>query len=281
MPGDRHPRRGVGRAKRSPPPLQEFIVRLASVFDRLVASGARYDAAPLFPQESIDTLRGTGLLSAFAPPASGGETFNSVHDENEALMDVLRRVGRADLSLGRLFEGHVNALKLFAWFGSPEQKTRLGKQLRNGALYGVWATEAQPGVSLLSRNEGGRLTGTKTFATGAAGLSHAVITAKNEKGVTQMVVVPANVSGRADLSGWRVRGMRATGSGRYLVDGLQLDKADLLGKPGDYSRDPRFTAGAWRFPRRSAWWCRSINGRDAHGNDGGGAGRSIATGQIC
>jgi alkylation response protein AidB-like acyl-CoA dehydrogenase len=49
------------------------------------------------------------------------------------------------------------------------------------------------------------------------------------------------------MSSWRVRGMRATNSGRYDLTGLRVEESDLLGLPGDYDRDPRFTAGAWRF----------------------------------
>ena len=62
-----------------------------------------------------------------------------------------------------------------------------------------------------------------------------------------MVIVPANDAERANLAGWRVRGMRATVSGRYAVEGLPIDPVMLLGRPGDYDREPRFTAGAWRF----------------------------------
>jgi alkylation response protein AidB-like acyl-CoA dehydrogenase len=41
--------------------------------------------------------------------------------------------------------------------------------------------------------------------------------------------------------------MRASVSGCYDVTGLEPDPAALLGGPGDYDRDPRFTTGAWRF----------------------------------
>ncbi|AMJ63545.1 acyl-CoA dehydrogenase [Bosea sp. PAMC 26642] len=217
------------------------------MFKQLVESGARYDAAPLYPQESVETLRKAGLLRLFAPPESGGENFPDARSENAALFNVLRIIGRADLSLGRIFEGHVNALKLFAWFGSAEDKAGLMLSLRNGAIYGVWATEPPPGVALSRDGDGWLLSGAKAFATGAGGLTHAVVTARREDGVTQLVVVPANLPGRADLSGWRVRGMRATVSGSYDLTGLKPDENQLLGAPGDYGGEPRFTAGAWRF----------------------------------
>ncbi len=114
----------------------DFVPRVQALFNRLVESGARYDAAPLYPQESVETLRAAGLHRLFAPPESGGESFTDARAENTALMNVLRIVGRADLSLGRIFEGHVNALKLFAWFGSAAQKAKLTLSLRDVGLDG-------------------------------------------------------------------------------------------------------------------------------------------------
>jgi alkylation response protein AidB-like acyl-CoA dehydrogenase len=232
---------------RPAPAPHDFVPRVQALFGRLVESGARYDAAPLYPQESVETLRAAGLHRLFAPPDSGGESFADARAENTALLNVLRIVGRADLSLGRIFEGHVNAMKLFAWFGSAAQKTKLTASLRDGAFYGVWATEPPPGVTLMHDDDGWLLTGAKAFATGAGGLAEAVVTARREDGVTQLVVVPANLPDRADLSRWRVRGMRATVSGSYDLTGLRPDDSRILGAPGDYGGEPRFTSGAWRF----------------------------------
>ncbi len=213
------------------------------LFDRLVALGTRYDAAPLFPAESLALIARAGLHRRFAAPRSGGEAFASAVAHHLALFDALRLVGRADLSVGRLFEGHVNALALFAWYGSTAQQDWLGARLADARFFGVWATEPPPGVLLRE----GRLVGAKSFASGAGGLDHAIVTVQPVDGPRRLAVVPADDAERADTSGWRVRGMRATLSGRYELSGLAVDGTALLGAPGDYDRDPRFTAGAWRF----------------------------------
>lgn len=127
------------------------VARAASVASRLADLGARYDAAPVFPVESMRCLAAAGLHRHFASPASGGIAFADVPGGYRTLMDVLRIVGRADLSIGRLYEGHVNALALFDWYASPEQAVRLGRELEDGAFYGVWATEPQPGVTIERR----------------------------------------------------------------------------------------------------------------------------------
>lgn len=221
--------------------------RALALSQRLEDLGERYDAAPVFPIDSIRTLVEAGLHRVFAPVAAGGEVFVDARAEALALLNVLRVVGRADLSLGRLYEGHINALKLFDWYGTAEQMAWLATVLDQGAMFGVWATEPPPGVQLRRTDKGLHLDGEKSFATGAGGLAFALITAQPEDGPRRLVLVPADRADRADLRGWRVRGMRATGSGRYDVTGFPVQPRNLLGSPGDYDRDPRFTAGAWQF----------------------------------
>lgn len=213
---------------------------------RLVELGARYDAAPRFPAESLRALRDAGLHQRFAPAAAGGDTFTDGGAAAAAMARVLREVGRGDLSVGRLYEGHVNALALFGWYADRRQLEWLNKVLDRGAWFGVWATEAPPGVHI-EPGDPPVLRGTKVFASGSGGLDFALVTAATHEGDRRLAIVPANDPERADLARWRVRGMRASVSGRYDLEELALDPAMLLGQPGDYDREPRFTAGAWRF----------------------------------
>ncbi|RVT42286.1 acyl-CoA dehydrogenase family protein [Sphingobium algorifonticola] len=229
-------------------PMDDPVVRAKAITEQLATLGARYDAAPVFPVESMKLLSGAGLHRAFAPVESGGMAFGDPLARNQCLMTVLRLVGRADLSVGRLYEGHVNALALFDWYGSVAQRADLRQALAQGAFYGVWATEPQPGVKLHNSDNGTViLQGSKCFATGAGGLAYAIITAQPAERERQLVIVPANDAKRADLSQWRVRGMRATGSGLYDLTGMNVAPDRLLGLPGDYDREPWFTTGAWRF----------------------------------
>jgi alkylation response protein AidB-like acyl-CoA dehydrogenase len=214
--------------------------------DGLIGLAARYDAAPIFPSESLRLLREHGLARRFAPPEGGGATFADSRSYYREMADALRLVGRCDLSVGRLFEGHVNALLLFGWYGTPQQLAWLSTALDGGAWFGVWATEPAPGVQL-SVGPTAVLHGAKCFASGAGGLAYALITAAGGSAHRQLVLVPANDASRTENAHWRVRGMRASVSGHYDVTGLGGDAIQHLGEPGDYDREPRFTAGAWRF----------------------------------
>jgi alkylation response protein AidB-like acyl-CoA dehydrogenase len=230
-----------------PGAIDEIVARLVANAEELATLGAYYDAVAGYPTKSVQILVREGLHRIFACPASGGIAFVSDRAENTALLQVLRIIGRADLSLGRLFEGHVNALKLFAWYGNECQTREMAEILRQGNMFGVWATEPPPGVTLQRDGVRWRLNGRKSFATGAGSLAYAVVTAQPDSGPRRMVIVRADKPSRTDLSGWRVRGMRATTSGTYDLSGIEPTAPDFLGAAGDYDREPRFTAGAWRF----------------------------------
>lgn len=217
--------------------------RLAEALAQL---GERYDAASLFPADSLALIADTGLHRRFASPDAGGERFASEAARYDAMLTALAEVGGGDLSVGRLFEGHVNALLLFDWYGSREQKLWLRGQLDQGAWFGVWASEPLPGVRIEGSGDL-RLTGAKSFASGAGGIDWTLATACQEGAERRLVIVRADDPARTDLSGWRVRGMRASVSGHYDCAGVAVTQESLLGAPGEYDREPRFTAGAWRF----------------------------------
>ena len=190
------------------------------------------DCDGAFPRSAFDGLRRLGLIGA--PPLRPHEAPH--------LFRVLASVGRGDLSVGRILEGHVNALFLIHMFGNPQQRAHYQTLAAGGALFGVWNTDA-PGCAVVL--DDGRLSGKKNFASGVDGLSYALITASTRRG-RQMVVVA--VSGRPiDRDWWRPLGMRASGS--HVVDfaGVPVSPASLLGEADDYLREPWFTAGAVRF----------------------------------
>lgn len=167
----------------------------------------------------------------------------------DALLDVLRAIGGADLSLGRVYEGHVNAVQLIAAYGDADQRATLDGDLAAGRTFGVWNTEPTPGLALReSGDERWLLDGAKSFATGAGHLDRILVTARDEAGDKQLVLVPiAGETARADTAGWQVRGMRGTCSGRFDFAGMTIGRDALIGAPNAYEREPRFSAGAWRF----------------------------------
>ena len=91
-----------------------------AVAERVVAAAREWDRVnghEDFPTERLRTLIDLGATAAFA----------SLDDERavDDLLAVLRHVGGADLSLGRIFEGHVNAAQLIHAYGTDAQRAAL------------------------------------------------------------------------------------------------------------------------------------------------------------
>ncbi len=208
------------------------LAAMSGLVATIQAKGAELDREGAFPGDALDLLAGAGALESF------GRSEATALD----LMQALRLAGRANLSLGRIFEGHVNAARLIDWYGSDEQRRRLAGDLAAGRVFGVWNTETAP-VRIVD----GQLDGFKTFATGAGHIDTAIITATSGDGPRRMVLIDAARPERCDPKSWPVSGMKATVSGTYDLTGLAASGAALLGEPGDYEREPRFSAGAWRF----------------------------------
>lgn len=189
-----------------------------------------------FPADQLHALHAAGALAAFAE-LRGPEDVR-------ALLTALRLIGGADLSLGRVFEGHVNAAQLVRAYGDADQRARLADDLAEGRVLGVWNTEPAPGLRL----EGETLAGAKSFATGAGFIDRALVTARLPDGGKQLVLADLRrQERRADNAAWRVRGMKGTMSGSFDFTGLPVAPHERIGAPGDYEREPRFSAGAWRF----------------------------------
>ena len=235
--------------QRTPADLIRDVVAAARAVSLSAAQRARAeDRDAGFPTDDVADLARLGLLSAPVPALSGGAGLGEEPGARN-LVDVLRLVGFGNLALGRLYEGHVNALQLVARYGDPGQRARLFADAQAGHLFGVWNTEP-PGGGLVLTAEGSsyRLTGVKTFASGAGYVTRALVTARAPGGDgTLMLVVPLVSGTGADLSPWQAHGMRASATGTLDFDGVQVAAEAILGSPDDYFRQPEFSAGAWRF----------------------------------
>ncbi len=206
----------------------------------LVAVWDRANGDEAFPSDRLVALRRTGALGAFA----------TLDDEAavDRLRVTLRMIGGADLSLGRVFEGHVNAVQLVHAYGGERQRAALARDVASGCVFGVWNTEPAPGMSVEPAGGQLRLRGAKSFATGAGHIDRVLITARQDDGGKRLILVDiAGATARADASGWRVRGMRGTCSGSFDFTGMIVGPEALIGAVGDYEREPRFSGGAWRF----------------------------------
>lgn len=146
----------------------------------------------------------------------------------------LAQVAGHDLRLCKLFEGHTDALAIIAELDSPLPPL--------GSTWGMWAAEP-PNAKVRLRRDGQRLLldGRKAWCSGAAVVSHGLLTAWDEHDRQQLVAVDMHQPGvTVTHDGWQAVGMAATGSVEVLFDGAS---GVAVGGPGDYLARPGFWQG--------------------------------------
>ena len=203
-----------------------------------------------YPEREMAAIRRAGLLHVTLP----GEPLDRRHGTTPALLQLLKFIGQGNLSVGRIYEGHVNALQLVSIYGTPAQQQRWFADARSGHLFGVWNTEMQDGIHLHRQTDGSiRIRGSKSFCSGSVHVTRPIVPGvlHDSKGKAlgwQMSVVPLDrYNPPVDKSFWTPLGMRNSVSYKIDFTGIPLETSDLLGQPGDYNRQPHLSGGAIRF----------------------------------
>lgn len=208
----------------------------ANPFADIAARAGAADRGDCDLSKDIQLLFDSGVMEQLCDCASGPRVQMAV--------DLFCRLGAANLSVGRLVEGHVNALRLIRLYGAAAQIARAEQAARQAQLFGVWGADGPAPVHIdHMQGEDAILSGAKHFCSGLGLVRHAVVTAGSDQGV-QLVLIKADDDRRHDAAQWQTAGMRATRSGGHDMLGLN---GELLGQPGDYIREPHFEGGIWRY----------------------------------
>src|SRR5215471_2610074 len=85
---------------------------------------AEYDRSATFPKEDFNDLFEAGLGAAVIPAEFGGLGLGPYRGNVLTLWLITREIAKADLSLARCWEGHVNSLVLLDGIANQEQKQR-------------------------------------------------------------------------------------------------------------------------------------------------------------
>ncbi|CAN5119964.1 acyl-CoA dehydrogenase family protein [soil metagenome] len=151
----------------------------------------------------------------------------------------LADVAAIDLALVKLFEGHTDALAII-------DELR-GGPVPAGSRWGTWCAEP-PSARLtfdplgdLAAGQRVRVSGTKSWCSGASQVTHAVVSGWSPDGAPCLVTIEMDQRGiEVTGEGWQAVGMRDSAS----VD-VRFDAADavLLGAPGSYTARPGFWQG--------------------------------------
>jgi alkylation response protein AidB-like acyl-CoA dehydrogenase len=198
----------------------------------------------------FELIASAGLLAVPLRSQWGGLGLGIDANLTYELLLLLKQIGYGNLAVGRIYEGHVNALQLVQTFGTREQIERYASDARDRhKIFGVWNAEAGDGVKLIPlEGDRYRLEGAKTFCSGSGFVERPFVNGALPDGGWQMCIVPMEqVATFSDPDWWQPSGMRATASYKVDFTGVELQAEDIIGQPDDYHRQPWLTAGVIRF----------------------------------
>lgn len=141
---------------------------------------------------------------------------------------ALAALGRIDLTLARLAEGHADAVTILG---------EAGRAPAPGALYGVWASKSAGTGAIL---EDGKLSGTVRFCSGLSLLDRVLVAAGDR--LVEVDLTDPGVQRHPDT--WQAVGMDASDSGDVVFDGILVAADALIGPPDWYLGRPGFALGS-------------------------------------
>ncbi len=208
------------------------------------------DAVDSFPSATIQKIRDKNLFAALLPEKFGGLGIGLNDGTQTAMLRLHKYLGYGNLVVGRVFEGHYNALLLIKLFGTSLQFEKFAADVtENSKIFGVWNTQAENGIRFEpSENGKFRIVGEKIFATGVHFVERPIITGAMPDGGWRMCVVKLDqVASKVDASWWQPLGMKSTRSYKVDFTDIEIPEDDFIGEAGEYYREPYFSGGSIRF----------------------------------
>jgi alkylation response protein AidB-like acyl-CoA dehydrogenase len=206
----------------APFPSADAVSALA---DRLAETAVARDKAGGTARKERDQIRESGLLSLSVPRELGGAGA----PWTEVLWAV-RRISRADSSLGHLFGFHHLMLATGRLFGTPEQWRPLLAQSVKERWF--WGNALNP-LDLRTTLKEGRLEGSKSFCSGASDSDYLIVSA-SEPSVSKLAIaaIPTRREGITIHDDWDNLGQRQTDSGSVTFTNVVVDPHELFRTPG-------------------------------------------------
>jgi alkylation response protein AidB-like acyl-CoA dehydrogenase len=159
------------------------------------------------------------------------------HGETWSRFEALASEAAADLSVGRLIEGHVDALAIL-------DEARM-KPFDESATYGVWAARTPVGGTIADVVPGGWLLGgSKPFCSGSGIIDRALVTAETPDGYRIFDISLKDHVAAVHEDSWPAVGMADSQSHTLEFDGPVITGNQAVGPPGFYVNRPGFWFGA-------------------------------------
>lgn len=204
----------------------EIAERLAETFK---AGASERDRERLLPWDEIEAYTASGLGGITVPREYGGADVSYV-----TLAKIFEILCAADPALGQIPQNHFGVLAVIREYGTPEQKTRIYRDILNGYRIGNAGPERgtktiNVGTTRLSRPpQGLRLTGKRFYSTGSI-FAHWIPTrALDDQDRPILVFAAYDAAGVTVIDDWNSFGQRTTASGTVEFEDVAIDETLVL-----------------------------------------------------
>ncbi len=149
-----------------------------------------------------------------------------------ARLRALRDVGREDLSLARMIEGHLDAITIVS---------EAGHEVPPGVLYGIWASRGTCSLKLDGSGARATLHGTKPFCSGSDLVDRALVLVDEDQRLVDVDMRSHREWTVSEDAPWCTPAFAETRTWTLKFSGQPIETAGTMGKPG------------WYFQRRGFW----------------------------
>lgn len=207
--------------------FEELLARADEIAEQLRADGAQRDRDNLAPIAEIDLLRQADLLQVQEPVAVGGSGLNFAQAQQ-----ITRRIARGDTSVAQLLGYHYAQTRIVHLYGTAEQAEAESRRNVAERLFWGGVQNDRGGTGLVLTDDpdgdGYRLTGTRTFASGAGIADWLSVTASYD-GELVFLSIPGGKDGFRSRGDWDNIGQRLTDSSGVIFEDVHIERSEILG----------------------------------------------------
>lgn len=197
-----------------------------SLSQQIARSASKPDGTTEIPENEIEQLRKSGLLSLLIP-----ENYGGVGATWEEALAIVSDLSKADASIGQLYGNHLILTALGQIFGTPEYKERYYRQTaQNQCLWGnaidLWDTK----LTITPEGDRFRLNGVRSVDSGVAAADVRIFSALQE-GVTEPVflIVPKDRLGVISYRDGKSFGQGHIDRITFKFQNVLVEKDEILG----------------------------------------------------
>jgi alkylation response protein AidB-like acyl-CoA dehydrogenase len=207
---------------------RDYVDIAVSLTKELTKSALERDSVGGVPEEEINKLRESGLLTLIIPKEYGGVGATWID-----ALKIVQELSKSDGSIGQLYGNHLNLTALGHVSGTPDQKeTYYRETAKNNWFWANAINTRDTGLKISPAGDNFQVNGVKSFGTGISVADLRVFSALPEDAELPLVfVIPRNREGLTSNQDWNNIGQRRTDSNSFTFNNVLVYSNEILGYP--------------------------------------------------